>query len=515
NFGGFIALQNLLSGAAPPAIVSISFGSPETLLGAENSYISSLYQQAASEGVSVFVAAGDWGAAASDGLLGDPEALYGINVSGFASTPYDVAVGGTDFSDTYSGTEGTYWRSSNTANYGSALSYIPEIPWNDSCAGGLLDDFYGYPTAYGSSGFCNSSEGEDYFLNLIAGGGGPSGCATGAPSASGVVSGTCAGYAKPAWQSVFGNPQDGVRDLPDVSLFASNGFWRHFYVVCSTASPEGCSGAPDTWGGGGGTSFAAPIMAGIQALINQKTGSPQGNPNPAYYSLASAEYGASGSSICDSSLGNAVSSSCIFYDITLGDNDVPCIGSNNCYAPSGTWGVLSTSDSDFLPSFGTAAGWDFATGIGSINAYNLVNAFSPITSPTPTPTPTPTLTPTSTATPTPVAEKLTFSPSSLSFGDAVRVGTVSKPKAVTIKNPGSKKTGLAVNIQQESATALPFEVNSECETTLAPGKSCKVQVTFKPPDTTLQTGSLMIFDNATGSPQSVALSGTGKAPKQK
>ncbi len=65
-------------------------------------------------------------------------ATHGIGVSGFASTPYNVAVGGTDFGDTYAGTNSTYWNAANTSTYGSAKSYIPEIPWNDSCASALL-----------------------------------------------------------------------------------------------------------------------------------------------------------------------------------------------------------------------------------------------------------------------------------------------------------------------------------------------------------------------------------------
>ena len=90
---------------------------------------------------------------------------------------------------------------------------------------------------------------------------------------------------------MLGNPSDGVRDIPDVSLFAANGVWGHYYVVCYS-EPDWwgggfpCSGAPDTWAGFGGTSVSSPIMAAIQALINQKTGSRQGNPNPGYYALA-------------------------------------------------------------------------------------------------------------------------------------------------------------------------------------------------------------------------------------
>jgi subtilase family serine protease len=350
NFGGFIALQNLLTnGGTPPAIVSISYGESEASVGAAgNAYINGLYQQAALEGVSVFVSAGDQGAAGSDG--GAEAAQDGITVNSFASTPYDVAVGGTDFGDTYAGTQSTYWSATNGSNYGSAVSYVPEIPWNDSCASELIAEYEGYSTTYGSSGFCNTG----YELSTVAASGGPSGCATGAPSVSGVVGGTCAGYAKPPWQSVFGNPPDGVRDVPDVALFAANGIWGHYYVVCWSDRPRGgtpCTAAPDDWSGFGGTSVAAPIMAATQALINQKTASRHGNPNPEYYSLASNEYGASGSPNCNSTLGNEVSSSCIFYDVTLGDMDVDCVGSNNCYKPPGSYGVLSTSNSSFKPAY--------------------------------------------------------------------------------------------------------------------------------------------------------------------
>ena len=206
--------------------------------------------------------------------------------------------------------------------------------------------------------------------------------ANGIPSNPGVVSGTCAGYAKPSWQSVFGNPSDGVRDIPDVSLFAANGIWLHAYVICFSDAANGgspCTGTPDTWTLRGGTSVSAPIVAGIQALINQKTGSRWGNPNPTYYSLAAAEYGKSGNANCNSSLGKNANSSCIFYDVTQGDMDVPCLPNLdsllliNCYSPSGILGVLSTSNSAYQPAFGTNTGWDFATGIGTINAANLVN----------------------------------------------------------------------------------------------------------------------------------------------
>jgi len=133
--------------------------------------------------------------------------------------------------------------------------------------------------------------------------------------------------------------------------------------------------------GAGGTSFASPIMAGVQALINQKAGGPQGNPAPVYYQLAAGEYGSVGNSSCNSDHGNAVASSCIFYDVTSGDMDVDCVGPN-CFLADGSVGVLSTSNSSFLPAYGTGVGWDFATGIGTINAANLVNNW-PVAAPQP------------------------------------------------------------------------------------------------------------------------------------
>jgi hypothetical protein len=222
-------------------------------------------------------------------------------------------------------------------------------------------------------------------LNAVGGSGGPSGCATGSPANRGVVNGTCAGYAKPSYQAgLVGNPSDGVRDIPDVALFASNGIWDAYYVVCwsnpDTSKVVGggftCTGAPSTWAGFGGTSVSAPIMAGIQALVNQKTGSRWGNPNTVYYALAKTSYGASGSAACNSTTVNKNSNACIFYDVTEGDNDSVCKASGstlrNCYRPSGTYGILSTSNSALQPAYPTGTGWDFATGIGSVNAYNLV-----------------------------------------------------------------------------------------------------------------------------------------------
>jgi uncharacterized repeat protein (TIGR01451 family) len=385
TFGGLIALENLVNSSNPPAIVSISYGECEAANGAAaNSTYNSVYLEAVAFGTSVFVSAGDEGAASCDANASN--ATHGIGVSGLASSPYDVAVGGTDFGDTYAGTTYSYWSTANSVTYGSALSYIPEIPWNDSCASALFASYYGNYGAgygngspYGTNGFCNSATGEGSFLTTASGSGGPSGCATGAAATAEVVGGTCGGYAKPSWQSVVGNPADKLRDLPDVSLFAANGAWDHYYVLCDSDTGDGgtaCSGAPSSWSGAGGTSFAAPIMAGIQALVNQSTGARQGNPNPMYYAIAAAEYGSTGSGVCNSSNGNAVSVSCAFYDVTLGDMDVNCTGTINCYLSSGSYGVLSTSTSSYAKAYGAGIGWDFATGIGSVNAAVLVNGWN-------------------------------------------------------------------------------------------------------------------------------------------
>jgi len=378
TFGGLIAIDNIINAATHPTIISMSYGECEAEDGAAaNASFFSAFQQAAAEGISVFVSAGDENAASCD--AGAVKASHGIGISGWASTPYNVAVGGTDFGDTFAGKNATYWNTKNTKTFGSAKSYIDEIPWNDSCASVLITTFNGSTVPYGSTGFCNTANGEANYLEVAGGSGGPSGCATGAPAKAGVVGGTCAGYAKPTWQTgLLGNPSDGVRDIPDVSLFAANGVWAHYYVFCWSDVAEGgfaCAGAPSGWAGAGGTSFSSPILAGIQALVQQKTGTAQGNPNPVYYSLANTEYGATGSAACNSSRGKAVGSTCIFYDLTQGDMDVNCSGTVDCYRPSGTNGVLSTSDAAYKPAYGTTKGWDFSSGIGSINADNLVNAW--------------------------------------------------------------------------------------------------------------------------------------------
>ncbi len=378
-FGGLIAVQNLVNGRNPPPIISISYGECEADNGktANKAYVTA-YQQAVAEGVSVFVSSGDEGAASCD--ADETVATHGISVSGFASTPYNVAVGGTDFADLYNNIQGgpalgTYWNATNTATFASATSYVPEIPWNDSCASELIYTTEGFASATGSAGFCNSATGEADFLTTAAASGGPSSFSK-----------------QPSFQTgVVGLPTEkgGPRYLPDVSLFAANGVWGHFYVYCLTDTAEG--GAPactytDTTDvldvAAGGTSFASPALAGIQALVNQKTGEKQGNPNARYYKLAANQFGGD----CNSTGGTAENpvlpaSSCIFNDITEGDIDVNCTGKDDCFGSKKTGtgknatrteGALSTSSSSFTPAYAAGTGWDFATGLGTVNAYNLV-----------------------------------------------------------------------------------------------------------------------------------------------
>ncbi len=380
TFGGLLAINALINEDVPPAIMSVSYGECEAGLGAAgNATFNYAYQQAASEGISVFVSSGDEGAASCD--ADQPTAVYGIAVSGLASTPYNVAVGGTDFGDSYEGTNSLYWRKNNSATYGSAKTYIPEIPWNDSCASTLITNIEGYNVPYGKNGFCNSAVGEKYFLSTASGSGGPSGCAYGNTSpldGTAAVSGTCAPYTKPNYQKgLFGNPTDGVRDLPDVSLFAANGVWGHYYIFCYSDPGKNrggtpCTGDPSNWSGAGGTSFASPIVAGVQALVNESTGTPQGNPNYVYYALAKQEFGGAGNNSCDSTLGAESDSNCTFHDVTLGDMDVNCLGPFNCYTPSGVNGVLSTTSTAYSKAYNSKLGWDFATGIGTLNVENLV-----------------------------------------------------------------------------------------------------------------------------------------------
>ena len=168
SFGGLIALQNLINESSPTlGVVSVSYGLCEAVTGnGGNAAFYNTYQQAAAEGFSVFVSSGDEGQSSCSAAFGTEYAITSLGVTGWGSSPYNVSVGGTDFEDTYNSKTGqngglplsTYWNSTNAANYGSAKSYIPEIPWNDSCASALISEVaHGTFLTYGSTGTCNTS----------------------------------------------------------------------------------------------------------------------------------------------------------------------------------------------------------------------------------------------------------------------------------------------------------------------------------------------------------------------
>jgi hypothetical protein len=220
-------------------VMSTSYGTCEADLGpVESAFYNSLWQQAAAQGITSFVSAGDAGGAGCDAPAGGVYSSGVFAVNGLASTPYNVAVGGTEFNDTNDPSK--YWSPTNDPTTGeSALGYIPETAWNES-----------------------SNDPNEVLL--YAGGGGVSSL-----------------YAKPKWQVGAGVPNDKARDLPDISLSAS---LHDGYLVCL----EGNCGYGDYFFEFGGTSASSPAAAGIMALVNQKMGGkPQGMANYVFYSLAS------------------------------------------------------------------------------------------------------------------------------------------------------------------------------------------------------------------------------------
>jgi subtilase family serine protease len=392
-----LAIEGLLD-TTPPGIISDSYGFCETITGqTELALENSEEQQATVEGVTFFIAQGDTGADECAPGEHTPISTLGINSGDNTASWYAVDVGGTDFQAEYNfqvfGTPiSTYWSATNNPRtLASALSYIPEIPWNDTCASQLIysDPLNGgFTQSYGASGFCNSSLGEKDYLNFYGGSGGPSTCFTGKPSIPGVVSGTCMGNPKPPFQTgVPGIPNDGLRDQPDLAFFAADGVWGSFYVECFSDTKEGgapCNAKNDALlEGGGGTSFASPAMAGIQALIDQKFGK-QGNANYVYYQLAAEQFkNPNAAKLCNASQtnGGLPAANCIFNDIQLGDMDIPC-GQNtdgsyyDCYgAATPIVGELSSSDSTGEPAYPATVGYDLATGLGSVNATNLFDAW--------------------------------------------------------------------------------------------------------------------------------------------
>lgn len=319
------------------SVLSVSFGACEYALGAAgNQFWSSLWEQAAAQGQTVLVSAGDSGSVCFPSFPQYPA------VSGLASTPWNIAVGGTDFyySDYASGgTSATsLWNTTNDANLGSLKAPLTEQAWDDPFGFNVIAD--------------SIQRGE-----RAAGGGGASDCIT--QDASNLqypcTGGT--GYAKPSWQSGPGVPADGARDIPDVSLFASNGANLSAYAVCAFAS-ECAAGSGESAQVllVGGTSASAPAMAGILALVNQKYGR-QGQANYTLYPLAQQKPAA-------------------FHDITQGGNYQYCGNASTASSNPDCelkWNGYYGSKLD--PA---GPGYDMATGLGSVDGAALVNNWNAI-----------------------------------------------------------------------------------------------------------------------------------------
>src|SRR2546425_5546478 len=138
--------------------MSESFGACEAALGTlTNQFYNALWEQAAAQGITVTVAAGDPGSAGCDDFNAQTTATFGLAVSGIASTPFNIAVGGTDFDDV--GTQPSFWSPTNGPGKESALGYIHEMTWNNSCAATA--------TSANLNTVCATAN------NIIAGSGGP------------------------------------------------------------------------------------------------------------------------------------------------------------------------------------------------------------------------------------------------------------------------------------------------------------------------------------------------------
>jgi len=436
-------------------IMNVSYGECELGEGTGgNVQYYNLWQTAAAEGIAVFVAAGDSGSASCDqgGDSGGSNlpypAEFGLSVSGLASTPFNTAVGGTDFNwcslvteTTTECTAAPYWSTTNSANanapQSSALGYVPEVPWNETCTNPLttpwMEQFWqGYTyqnssgsnvavsdtetgcniTAYYAQSLNQAGDGSLlYLVDTIGGGGGASGCVV---STSTTTTSTCTagststgattnpdtgaaqaslslnnnGWPKPSWQINNAVPglntgvtADGVRDIPDVSFFASDGFLSSSaYLVCVSDFAT-CSYSEKTESvflEVGGTSVATPAMAGVMALINEKTGAAQGSPNAELYTLAAKQQSQIGYGNCSAenvAAGNAPKT-CYFNDIDTGTNAMACDYAAYVTTPSPNCAIKHSGDYiGILAGYSAGTGYDQATGLGSLNVANVVNAW--------------------------------------------------------------------------------------------------------------------------------------------
>ncbi len=365
TFGVETTLQNLVELGTRASVLSISYGGSEagnglTFLQGWND----LVEMGASEGLSIMISTGDGGVSADTGKITG----NGIAVNGLSTNAYNTSLGGTDFYDTALGQNATYWKSTNGVGLSSAKSYVPEIPWDNSCASSIITTYDGFANSIASCNATTTHKGLPFIQNGVGGTGGQS-----------IL------FAKPDWQAIGvpGVPNDGVRDQPDVSLFASNGSWAHFYIYCNSNKSTGgvaCdyNNVNDVLGNAaGGTSFAAPAFAGIMALVVEVKGINVGNASPRLYQLAQLQFDNTLlNTRCNSTLGNTISTACIFNEVTAGNNAEPCIsGTVDCRSTNESTkkiGILRAPDFPNVDAYPAGPGYNLATGLGSVNVLNLL-----------------------------------------------------------------------------------------------------------------------------------------------
>jgi hypothetical protein len=277
------------------------------------SFWDALFTQAAAEGISAFVASGDAGAAGCGNPNSTPVSNQSSGINALCASTNVTCVGGTEFADFADPT--AYWGPTEGPGRESAVGYIPEGAWNE-------------PSETSSTGI----------TTYVA-------AATGGGSSTYI--------AKPSWQTGPGVPSDGFRDVPDVSFSSS---LHDGYLICLSYAGFDCSSQIAV---ASGTSAAAPSMAGIAALLNQKLGAAQGNLNPLLYQIAS------------STLPNSATNA--FHDATpqtsgvaLCEIGTPSMCNNSTPAPGGLAGGLA--------GYPLTTGYDLATGLGSVNVIGFLTA---------------------------------------------------------------------------------------------------------------------------------------------
>jgi subtilase family serine protease len=375
-------------------VISLSYTiSEKSATSSLYSFLDTAEAQAATQGQSIFVAAGNGGSDEQD-YGTTTVATSGINVSAYSS-PLVTVAGATDFQDLFDVTFAAfsdplskYWSTANTQYYADALGYVPESAWSDSCASALNSRYEPYEsegTMYTPLRWCAlHGTGDD---GTVVGGGG----------------GISTHYAVPAWQAGISGYSGAYRSSPDIASFGSNGrIYSRSLLVCDSAISGATCASSSTFGAGGGTDWVAPYLAGVAGLLVTHTGARQGLLNPSLYALAKAQYAnspmscyANGQAENYEPTTGLPAASCIFNDVTTGGIDVPCAAdSTDCvlYASGEPYGLLSSDGTTPLVpnAYSSTAGYDQATGIGSVNVNNLITnwykAFTSATALTASPT---------------------------------------------------------------------------------------------------------------------------------